>query len=139
MKIFVHTKQLGKKLRKVAPCPYALPCIPGTLRELIGLLVRGSVETYNLRLGQKEPSAVLSPENIEDMSQVGKIAFGIPFGGKEVRVEEALETAFQGFGDGLYRLFLNETELTQLDEHLELKENDLITIIRLVMLTGSFF
>ena len=34
MKIFVHTKQLGKKLRKVAPCPYALPCIPGTLREL---------------------------------------------------------------------------------------------------------
>lgn len=76
---------------------------------------------------------------MDDMAVTGKIAFGIPFGTREADPKEAMETAIAGFQDGLYRIFINDTEAEQLDTFLELKEHDTITIIRLVMLTGGFF
>ena len=52
---------------------------------------------------------------------------------------EAVETALEGFSDGLFRFFLNGSEITELNAPLDLKDNDEITIIRLTMLTGGFF
>ena len=45
----------------------------------------------------------------------------------------------QGFKDGLYRAFLDETELVDLDAPLMIRENDTITFVRLTMLTGSIW
>ena len=73
------------------------------------------------------------------MSQIGRIGFGIPFGSREADTEEALETALQGFRDGLYRVFVGDREIESLDEPLGLSEGDTVTMIRLVMLTGGFF
>ena len=73
------------------------------------------------------------------MSRVGKIGFGIPFGSREADLTEALETACQGFADGLYRVFIGDREIEDLDAPLHLQEGDSVTIIRLVMLTGGYF
>ena len=139
MTVFISAKQIKKRGDQVAAVPYILREAPATLRQLIAMLVTDGVERYNRRIqGNQEPT-VVTGEQRADMSRVGKIAFGIPFGGKAAELEPALETAFQGFEDGLYRVFLGEAEMESLDAPLGLHEGDTITIIRLVMLTGGWF
>ena len=139
MKVYISAKQIKKRGNQVAACPYELHSLPETLRQLISILVSDSVESYNKRLQGKADAVALSQEDIDAMSQVGKIGFGIPFGNRDADLRDALETAFQGFEDGLYRLFIGEQEIESLDAPLHLQEEDTITIIRLVMLTGGYF
>ena len=139
MKVYISAKQIKKKGNQIASCPYDLKDIPNTLRQLISLLVTDAVEAYNQRLQSKGNTRPLSKDDIDAMSQVGKIGFGIPFGSREASLSDALETAVQGFEDGLYRLFVGEQEMESLDAPLSLQEEDTITIIRLVMLTGGYF
>ena len=139
MTVYISAKQLKKRGNQVAACPYELQTAPDTLRSLIGLLVHDGVDRYNSRLQSKEEPTALTREEIDAMSRVGKIGFGIPFGSREADLTEALGTACQGFADGLYRVFIGDHEIEDLDAPLHLQEGDSITIIRLVMLTGGWF
>ena len=139
MKVYISVKQIKKRAGQVTACPYELNTVPGTLRQLISKLVSDGVEGYNLRLKETENTVLITKDEIDDMSQVGKIGFGIPYGSNPANFQEALETAVQGFEDGLYRIFIGEQEIESLDAPLHLQEDDTITIIRLVMLTGGFF
>lgn len=139
MKVYISAKQIKKRGNQVAAYPYELRTAPDSLRQLITILVSDGVESYNQRLQAKNDTSVLTKDDIDAMSQVGKIGFGIPFGSKEANLQDALQTAFQGFEDGLYRIFVGDQEIESLDALLELQEEDTITIIRLVMLTGGFF
>ena len=138
MQVYIQVKKLGKRMQTVASVPYELETCPATLRELIVCMVTRCVAEYNERLHKRENKAISETE-IQDMSQVGKIAFGIPFGEKEANLPKAVDAALLAFTDGLYRFFINEQEITQLDTPLQLCEGDTIAIIRLVMLTGGFF
>lgn len=139
MKIYISAKQIRKRGNQIAPQAYELSKSPETLRQLITVLVSDSVENYNRRLLAKESTPVLAKGDIDSMSQIGKIGFGIPFGRTEADLQEALDTAFQGFEDGLYRLFIGDREVEYLDAPLHLQEGDTVTVIRLVMLTGGYF
>ena len=139
MKVYISAKQIRKKGNQVTACSYELPAAPETLRQLITVLVSDSVESYNRRLLAKEDIAPVPKDAVEAMSQVGKIGFGIPFGSRQADLGDALETAMQGFSDGLYRVFVGEREMDSLDAPLHLQEEDTVTIIRLVMLTGGYF
>lgn len=139
MKVHIGVKQIKKRASQVAACPYELNTVPDTLRQLISILVSNEVKSYNLRLKEKESTAIHTKEEIDDMSQIGKIGFGIPYGNNPADHQDALETAVQGFEDGLYRIFIGEREMESLDAPLDLHEDDTITIIRLVMLTGGYF
>ena len=139
MKVYISAKQMKKRGNQVDAYAYELCAVPETLRQLITMLVSDGVESYHRRLLAKGQTAVLTKDEIDSMSQIGKIGFGIPFGSQQANLQNALETAFQGFEDGLYRLFIGEREVESLDAPLHLREEDTITIIRLVMLTGGFF
>ena len=139
VKVYISAKQIKKRGNQVAAIPYELRTVPDTLRQLISRLVSDSVEGYNRRLQRKEGNMILTKGDMDDLSQVGKIGFGIPFGSRPADLQDALETAFQGFEDGLYRFFIGEHEIESLDAPLFLQEEDTITIIRLVMLTGGYF
>jgi hypothetical protein len=139
LKVYISAKQIKKRGNQVSAIPYELRSVPDTLRRLISILVSDSVESYNQRLLAKEETTILAKDEIDAMSQVGKIGFGIPFGSREANLQDAQETALQGFEDGLYRVFIGEREIESLDAAMELQEEDTITIIRLVMLTGGFF
>ena len=139
VKVYISAKQIKKRGNQVSAIPYELRTVPDTLRQLISILVSDSVESYNQRLLAKEETTCLTKDEIDAMSQVGKIGFGIPFGSREANLQDAQETALQGFEDGLYRVFIGEREIESLDAAMELHEEDTITIIRLVMLTGGFF
>ena len=139
MKVYIQVKKLGKRIQTVGSIPYELETRPTTLRELIVCMVTQGVAEYNGRLLSGEQYKALSETEIQDMSQVGKIAFGIPFGQKEADPTKAVDAALLAFTDGLYRFFVGEQEITELDAPLNLSEGDTIAIIRLVMLTGGFF
>ena len=139
MKVYISVKQIKKRASQVVACPYELNPVPDTLRQLISTLVSNEVKSFNLRLKEKESTGFHTKEEIDDMSQVGKIGFGIPYGSNPADYQEALDTAYQGFEDGLYRVFAGEREIESLDVPLDLHEDDTITIIRLVMLTGGYF
>lgn len=139
MRIFINAKQIRKRSAVVAALPYELEPIPQTLRDLIAMLVTEGVRGYNTRLqGHGEPN-VLSLEQMEDMAQVGKIGFGIPFGSRQADPDQAVQAAIQAFTDGLVRIFVNDRELESLDGPMELRDGDEVTILRLVMLTGGLF
>lgn len=139
MKVYIHVKKLGKRMQTVGSIPYELEIRPATLRELIVCMVKQGIESYNERLRSGEQNKALSETEIQDMSQVGKIAFGIPFGQKEADPAKAVDAALFAFTDGLYRFFVNEQEITELDAPLHLSEGDTVAIIRLTMLTGGLF
>ena len=137
MHLYINMKQLGKRKNTIDKVVFSYEKAPEDLRELIGETVKICVADYIDRMDKGE--AVLSEEQIEDMSQIGKIAFGIVYGGKKPDVQKAIETAVQGFEDGLFRVFLGDRELEKLDEKVEFAEGNEITFIRLTMLAGRMW
>lgn len=139
MRLNIQVKKLGKRVQTVGSAACELANRPATLRELICALVKQGVTDYNDRIRRKEPGRAISDLEMQDMAQVGKIAFGIHHSAQEADLQKAIDTAILGFTDGLYRFFVGEQEITELDAPLRLAEGDAIAIIRLVMLTGGFF
>lgn len=137
MHLYINMKQLGKRKNMVDKVEFSYEKAPESLRELIGETVKLCVADYIDRMDRGE--AVLSEKKIEDMSQIGKIAFGIVYGEKKPDVQKAIETAVQGFEDGLFRVFLGDRELENLDEKVEFAEGNEITFIRLTMLAGRMW
>lgn len=138
MKIYISAKQI-KRRNTVTAYPYVFETVPKTLRQLIFQLVADGVSSYNHRITDSSANPVISQDDMDTMREVGKIGFGIPFGSRTVEQEAALDTALQGFQDGLYRIFVGDQEIEEVDAPLNLQEGDSLTIIRLVMLTGGFF
>lgn len=139
MILLVNIKQLGSR-KKVAPVQFEYSRLPETLRELIVSTVEICVDEYNKRVLAGENAArPLSAQEIRDRADVGKIAFGINNGGKTQELAQAVENAVKSFSDGLYRVFLGENELTELDDKITLNENDTLTFIRLTMLSGRMW
>lgn len=140
MMIRVNIRQLGRKRSAVAAVPFELPRTPGTVRELICEIVRACVWEYNARAARGESGIrPMTEERLAEMETIGKLAFGVNYGGKLADGDEAVANALQGFEDGLYRVFCGQTELTALDERILMAEGDEVTFIRLTMLAGSIF
>lgn len=139
MNIKINIKQLGKKRNKIAEQDFVLEHTPTTVHELICEAVHTCVMEYNQRVKCEEENKLISEEEISRKSEIGKIAFGINYGGKEAEEEKAVENAIQAYKDGLVRIFLGEEELDDLEKKIELSEGDSVTFIRLTTLSGSFW
>lgn len=133
----IHLKQIGQRKQTVAPVDFEYLPVPHTVRELITQTAAACVNAYNERVRRGDSRTTpVTEEQITDMASVGKIAFGINYGGREQDPDKAIDNALQSFEDGLYRVFLNENELERLDDDLDLHDGDSLTFIRLTMLTG---
>jgi len=139
MNIKITMKQLGKKRDKISEVDFHLENCPTTVEELIKEAVHTCVTAYNERVRKQESVKPLTGAQIDDMSEIGKIAFGINYGGKEEDESMAVTVALQAFEDGLVRIFHKEEELLTLSGEIEVQENDLFTFLRLTMLAGRLF
>ncbi len=136
----INLKQIGRRKQRIAPVDFEYHPVPETVRELIAQTVINCVDSYNERVRKGEDhTKPLSEEQITDLADIGKIAFGINYGGREQAADKAVDNALQSFEDGLYRVFLNDDELERLDEEIDVKENDTLTFIRLTMLAGRMW
>ena len=139
MDVFVKLKSVGKRRPALDDMPCTLPDGLSTLRQLIEAVVRLEAEKYNERGAGNMLVPFLTEAEIADRGSVGKVGFGRLYSDRKAEPEKAVETAVQGFEDGLFRVLVNEDEATELDAPLEIHEGDRIVFIRLTFLAGRLW
>ena len=139
MYITVIVKQLGKKRNKIDGEKFFLENKPDTVEMLIRESVRTCVTAYNERVRNGENAKPLSAEDIESMSEIGKIAFGINYGEKEADEQSAIDTAIQAYEDGLFRIFIGDEDAGELSSTVDISDGERVTFIKLTMLTGRIW
>jgi len=139
MNIYIKLKSAGKRRPVLENVPYDLPDGIRTLRQLIDAVVRQEVDTYNSRGVENALVPFLTETQIAEQSTVGKVGFGRIYSDKKADPEKASEAALQGFEDGLFRVLINDTEVSELDGAVEIKNNDTLTFIRLTFLAGRLW
>lgn len=139
MQIFVNSKQAGRRRPALARQPRTVPDDTATLRALLTELVRQEAAAYNAKGEDSALIALLTPQQLDDMAETGKVGFGRVYGGRRADGQKAVANALQCFADGLVRVFQNDTERTDLDAPLPISENDVFTFIRLTLLAGRMW
>ncbi|KQY90228.1 hypothetical protein ASD24_25360 [Paenibacillus sp. Root52] len=139
MNVWVTVKSLGKRKPALAKQATELPETTGTLRQLIGNMVSRQVQALEDKKNQVDWLAYLMPEEIESQGAAGKVGFGAVNNEGIPELQQAIETAVLAHEDGLYKVFVNEEEVHQLDEPLTLREGDELVFIRFTMLAGRLW
>lgn len=145
MQIYIQVKQLGKKRPQVVSQSFIISKQISIVRDLLSEIVSFQVNQFNQRLaGDIEDLnfdliKYLSTQEIDKQALTGKINFNLDYCKQHQDINIALENVFSAFNDGLFRIFLNDNELSSLDEGINLQEGDQLTFIRLVMLAGRIW
>ncbi len=143
--MLIETRVLGKKARpldrwSVTDLPPASPRDGGdstTLRALIARIVRHEVAAFARREQARRLVRGLSPSEISEAQQRGKIDPGGRPSGAPVDPEEAVATALQGFEDGLYLVVIDGVEQRDLDASVFITDASELVFIRLTFLAGA--
>ena len=99
----------------------------------------GKQDLLNINLTENDVVPYLTDEKINDLSDAGKISFGVDYNGKKQDLEKAIENALQSYEDGIYRVFVNDEEIGEINDKMDLQENDELTFVRLTMLAGRMW
>lgn len=124
-----------------------------TLRELLTAVARvefekqhGTADFEGANRNEQGASPVRMPrmlheseEELRQQGRLGKIQFGELYNDQSGDWEKALATLFQDFEDGLYRVYIDGVEYTELSQMLAMKENAQVVFLRLVMLSGRLW
>ncbi|TXF88726.1 hypothetical protein FUA23_13760 [Neolewinella aurantiaca] len=132
--ISLRLKRLGKK--RVHTVPYRIPTEVKTLSDLIRVTVTNEVERSNASRTEPKLFAFLSPAEIQEQSQDGKVGFGEVANTEEADLDQAISVALQAHADGVFLVFLNDDEIRDLEQEIILSEGSEVTFIRLTFLTG---
>jgi len=108
-----------------------------TLRELIAGIVRAEVHAFVQRQERKSMIQALTQADIQRGLMKGKVDSGGREVMKPISDDDAVATAIQAFQDGLYYVFVDDTQQTELDEPAPLHSDSRITFLRLVALAGG--
>ena len=139
MKIFVNVKQIGKRKNKIDKKKYEISEKITTVKELLTEFVTINVNEFNNGFTENDIVPYLTDEKINDLSDAGKISFGVDYNEQKQDLEKAIENALQSYEDGIYRVFINDEEVVGIESEINLKENDELTFVRLTMLAGRMW
>lgn len=137
MEILVNMKQLGAKRDKIRAVPFAIAGQPDTVRALISAAVQSCIRAYCERGTAGERP--LTAEQIAQMEEIGKIAFGFHYNDAAIDESKAISDALQAYEDGLVRMFIGDAQLGALDDSITLHEHDEVTFLRLTFLAGRMW
>lgn len=139
MLINIRVKTAGKRRDILQPTAYVIPDDITTLRQFLADIVSTEVDRYNQKEMDAQMIPFLTPQHIEDQASVGKVSFGTVFSDKKVNKSKAVDNAIQCWCDGFVRVFMNDTELIELDAPLSIQEGAEFTLIRLIFLAGRMW
>ena len=107
------------------------------LRDLITSIVMKEVDAFITRQEERKLARVMSRQEIEQSVERGKVDAGERDLGQKVNTTNAIATALQAFEDGLYFVFIDEVQQTNLDSEVFLKANSHVVFLRLTALVGG--
>ena len=139
MRVYIQIKQLGKRKCSIEKIPIDFPVPPVNVQGLIEAIVSWQVCEYNERLQQSEVLKYLTQEEVENKTASGKVGFAVNYNGKPAAEVEAITNALQSYEDGIFRIFMDDTETGDLSSPIQLKEESTLTFIRLAMLSGRLW
>lgn len=141
MQITISVKQPGRKHAIIERQVLEIDDITNqpSLQELLTAVVRQQVTAYNNKTPDKNLLPFLSPAQVDDAAAAGKAGFGSIYNEHKADAEKAQATALQAFEDGLFAVFINDQEITDLTEKLSLDDLTIITFVRLTFLAGSIW
>lgn len=140
--LIVSGRGLGRR-QKVLFDDFSVPFPPDlgegglTLRELISRIVLAEVEAFKQRQEKRRLTRVLSPSQIEDALEKGKVNSGGSDLAQNVDPDAGVATALQGFEDGLYLVVIDGAEQRDLNAQVYIQPGSRITFVRLVFLAGA--
>lgn len=139
MRLRVNVKQAGKRRPAVREDVLEVSEEILTLRDLIRDVTERRVKDWNERTEDDFILRALSAEEMEAGAAVGKIAYGERMNRALQDSEQAVKSALQSFEDGLYCVFIDEEQIEHLDASIFLKEESVLTFVRLTMLAGRMW
>jgi hypothetical protein len=143
----IQAKQIGRKrpiITKELKIDLVATGSKIELKNLIKEIVKIEVNEFQNRQKINENNknnilSYLSPEEIEDKAQKGKIAIDEIKNKKEVDLDEAISAAILAFEDGIYFVFLDDNKIENINDLIELKTDSQLMFVRLTMLAGGIF
>ncbi len=111
---------------------------PITLNDLLDNVVTNQVKVFSQRQHESQLLKVLTQRDIESGTQLGKITSGASHVPKQaVDLQQAIVTAKEAFVDGLFMVFIDEEQITELETNISLTEDSRILFIRLTLIAGG--
>jgi hypothetical protein len=138
MILYLKIKALSKRKPLVESVPFVIDEPVSTSNKLIEYIVRRNVDEYNKKAVDTPLFEYLSADELLDGAETGKIGFKDRKNEIFQDADKAVENALTSFNDGIFKLFINDTEIGY-DEPVQLKEGDEVTFIRLTMLAGRLW
>jgi hypothetical protein len=108
-----------------------------TLRDLISRIVSDEVAAFRRRQTERRLFRVLTEREIVEGAGRGKIDPAGHAEQQEIAEEAAVSRAIEAFSDGLYFIFIDGEQQTDLHQPVYIQPNCVITFIRLVALAGG--
>ncbi|MDR2967328.1 MAG: hypothetical protein LBU74_05220 [Methanobacteriaceae archaeon] len=145
----IQVKQIGRK-RPIVTKELKIDSIATDskikLRDLITEIVKIEVKQFqNRQKNQINENNInnilnyLSPEEIEDKAETGKVAIDSIKNKKEVDLDEAISAAILAFEDGIYFVFIDGEKIENIDDLIQVKNESKLMFLRLTMLAGGIF
>ena len=139
MDICVSMKVIGKRKNLIESVPFTYEVPPQTVEQLIADTVSICVQNFNKKQENGSLLSAITSDQIKDMSDIGKISFGELHNSRKANLEAAQANAILSFSDGIFRIFLDDRELTALSDTIDLSEASVLTFVRLTMLSGRLW
>jgi ABC-type proline/glycine betaine transport system substrate-binding protein len=139
VKVYVNVKQAGVRKNYITKQELILNSKPETLRELIAAVVSDNVKSFNNKIEGYRIIEYLTDEQIKDKLVRGRVSFGEVYNETMADVDMAIEAAILAYEDGIFRVFIGESEGAGLDEKISINEEETLIFVRLTMLTGRLW
>jgi len=141
--ILVDGKAIGQKRPLFTDWHVELPPVDERnggrlkLRDLIRYIVDKEVDAFKNRQEERKLARIMSRQDIAQGVERGKVDPGERDLEQSVDDEEAVAIALKAFEDGLYFVFIDEVQQTNLDSEVFLKTNSKVVFLRLTALVGG--
>jgi len=133
MDIYIIKKKLGSR-KELGRHLVEIDETINTLGALLYILTqKGLTEAQT----PKENHA-LSDSEIAEQAEEGRIRFAENYGENHDTIAKAMERTKQAY-DGLFRVFINDEEVTEWNAPITLCQGTEVIFLRLTMLTGLYF
>lgn len=141
MELTIRVKQPGRKHALINDKKILVEDIGDhpVAKDIIAAVVRQQVNEYNSKPHEINLVSFLTDAAISEQEATGKIGFGSIYSEAKADATRAVAVAIQAFEDGMFALFINDDEITDLSKPITINPTTIITFIRFTFLAGSFW
>ena len=106
-----------------------------TLKELLVFL---TIHEFS-KQHDKHSKKLITNKQAQEYAKTGKITFGILYNEEKGHLDKAIQVMLQDFKDGLFRVYIDQKEYSDLNQKIELQDQTEIVLLRFVMLAGRLW